>query len=516
MKNRQEAPVLLVFLFATGLTFLLYLPSLWSGFVYDAEAQILIGDYIHNPANFFEVVSFQVMGKDVLDFNRPVQLFSLMLDSLVWGKRAIGYHLTSNLLHALNAGMLALLILKLLPETTIVSGRMIAVFAALALAFHPVQVEAVAEISSREDVLATFFLLLALLAGEFFARHHGRRAVGWAVLAVLAVLLSCASKETGVIAPVLLLILFLLFHRDQIWRPWVYLIVTTSAVAGIFLFARFALEPQDSIIFTREPTWLGGSLSNTLMIQPRIWLFLFKLIFWPLGLSADYIPQNVNWITLPTALIGLLVVLTVQALLAWKSRIATFGALIFWLGLAPVSNFIPMYRPLADRFLYLPMLGMALTLAGALSLLKPHSPVYKMALALVLAGLISLSVLSVERQKVFSSSLTLWQDTVIKSPESFTANSNLAYILREGGDLQAALPRFQAALKISHYKNPAPFAGLALIYEDLGDKQKAEEALRRAITLDSRYKNPQELVTALVLTRENAESLKKIEARLKE
>ncbi|MEI6339608.1 MAG: hypothetical protein WCQ57_13655, partial [Verrucomicrobiota bacterium] len=160
------------------LTFALYLPTLKSGFVYDAEAQVLVDGYIHERANFFEVISLRVLSRDVLDFNRPVQLLSLMVDSLCWGRNPFGYHLTSNLVHALNAALLFLLILRLAEAGGIGRSGLfpwIAAAGALLFAWHPVNVEAVAEVSCREDLLATFFLLAGLLLADAFAQAGGRK-----------------------------------------------------------------------------------------------------------------------------------------------------------------------------------------------------------------------------------------------------------------------------------------------------------------------------------------------------
>src|SRR5476651_534117 len=74
-------------------TLLLYCPSLSSGFVYDAEVQILQDNYIHDAGNFCDVVTFRVMTEDVIDSTRPVHLFFLMTDALCWQFRPFGYHL---------------------------------------------------------------------------------------------------------------------------------------------------------------------------------------------------------------------------------------------------------------------------------------------------------------------------------------------------------------------------------------------------------------------------------------
>lgn len=504
-------PALLV----TLLCFLIYLPSLRSGFVYDAEAQILTDSYIHNPSHFAEVITFRVLGRDVLDFNRPLHLLSLMTDSLLWGKRPLGYHLTNNLLHALNAGMLCLLILHLLlcekPSTNAAAAS---VLAALLFALHPVNVEPVAEVSYREDLLATGFLLFSLLATIGFARHRGRKAVLWGMAAVLAIFLACASKETGAIGPLLLAACGFLFYRGQRWQRWVILIVAGAFMTSAFFFARSLLAPQNSVIFTSTPSYLGGSLASMLLIQPRLWTLLFLNILWPVFLSADYVAQNVAWITLPIAGIALSTVLALQIWLAWKSRLAAFGMLIFWLGLAPVSNFIPLFRPLADRFLYLPMVGVALIVASSLVRLLA-SPKWKVpTLAIAILSLLLLTGLNLQRQAVFASPAALWADTIAKAPFSHTAANNLGYALLETGNYKTALQSFQKAWELTGGKKADAAAGAAIAYEKLGDREQATIALKMAITLDTRYEQPPLLVQALVMPPEFADVLTQIVLRI--
>ncbi len=253
------------------LTFAFYLPSVWSGFVYDAEAQILIGDYIHDYSHFPDVLTMRVLAQDLLDGNRPVQLFSLMLDSLLWGKKPAGYHLTSNILHAANAAMVFLLLVTLVRsgkrQFSEVSGAICAFVAAILFAVHPLLVEPVAEVSSREDPLAVFFVLIALLLA--LIKSSGGIRVWTTGGCLLAVLLACGSKEAGIAAPFLILLCGLLFRGDEPLRRWLWLSAGAFVVAAGFLVARFSLQPAESEIFLHKPDYLGGSLAAILQILLR-------------------------------------------------------------------------------------------------------------------------------------------------------------------------------------------------------------------------------------------------------
>jgi len=499
-------------------TFMLYLPTLKSGFVYDAEAQILIDGYIHDRANFFEVLSLRVLSRDVLDFNRPVQLLSLMTDSLCWGRNPFGYHLTSNLIHALNAALLFMLILRLAEAGGSARSALlpwIAAAGALLFAWHPVNVEAVAEVSCREDLLATFFVLAGLLCADAFARTNGRKAFWFAAGCVFAMFLACGAKETGIAGPFLLGLYWLLYRRNQPARPWVLLLAACFAVTMGFLAARFYFQPAVSQIFLHPAGYIGGSFAKVFEIQPRLWVALLKSIFWPFGLSADYVPQNVAWLTLPVALPVLAVFLSLQFLLGWKCRMALFGAALFWLALAPVSNFLPIYRPLADRFLYLPMVGLALGLGGLLLLTSRRQEILQLLLAGLLMLLIPLAALTWQRQAVFANPLNLWLDTLAKSPFSDTAANNLGFALIAKGDYEKSLAAFQRALQLTNGKKEDALAGTAIALEKLGRTEQAEEALRQAVSLNPIYAEPQKLVKALIATPEHAALLQEITERMR-
>jgi tetratricopeptide (TPR) repeat protein/uncharacterized membrane protein len=504
--TRAPAPPLLsvplLALLVGLLTFALYLPSLSSGFVYDAEAQILIDPYIHDRSHFSDVLSFRVLAHDVLDGNRPVQLLSLMVDSLLWGKGPFGYHLTSNLLHACNAALLFLVMLRLATEAKGV--RWAAAVSVLLFAAHPLLVEPVAEVSCREDLLANFFVLAAVFLAMFFSEKTGRSSWWSGSGCLLAVWLACGSKETGVIAPVLILLYWRIFRRQDSVGKWLGLTVLAMAVAGLFFAARFALQPSDSQIFLNRPEYLGGSLEMAMKIQPRIWVFSIGSIFWPAKLSAVYGPQDVLVLSIPWTAMVLAAFLLIQAVAGWKSRIALFGAAVFWLGLAPVSNLIPIYRPVADRYLYLPLAGLAITVFGFLVWVSARK---KLLPALLVGGAclgLVLVSLAWRRQAVFANSLNLWADTFAKSPYSDTAANNLGYALLERRDYRDALKKFESAVRLAQGKKPNAWAGAALALEKLGQPSEAQAALRRAIEIDAMYANPPQLVKSLLVTPEQA------------
>jgi len=507
--------------------------------VYDAAIQILGDNYIHEPKHFIDVLTFRVMSQDVLDFNRPVHLLVLMVDALIWGRNPLGYHLTSNLIHAGCAGLLYLIVRRWLIEdgarTDVVQAAAMA--AGVVFAIHPLCTEAATEPSFREDLLAGFFMLLALwLAGRWSGAWRGNNA--WPAVGILVCTLGAiGSKEIGVATVPVLGLYWLLrrFRRDRSLmenstaselagytgasapdRKWSWLNLLTSAatVAGAFVIARFALEPVHSKIFNVKATYLGGSLAEAMNIQPRIWAFYLRHIVWPDDLCADYTGYSLRNYTLTIGWIAVGSVVAVQLLLAWFNRLMALSMAIFWLTLLPASNLMPQFRPVADRYCYVPMMGVALAVAALVALLWRARPL-RITIAVVMAlASVPLIVVCVQRQWVFSSSVALWTDTVAKNPNSVTATGNLGWAKMDAGDLPGAIDWFSRAIKMSHGKNADAYAGAALALEATGQPDKATWALGEANKITRIYRDPELLKKSLTLTGDEIERLKPIIARL--
>jgi len=516
--------VLAVVLAATAVC--LYLPTLDAEFVYDARAQVLRDDYIHDPGNLRQVLTFAVFAQDVLDNNRPVHLLSMMVDSLIWGKDPFGYHLTSILLHGACVAVVFLLALHLLQvgaarqgeagrgnSPSVLAG---AAVAGLLFAVHPVNTEAVCEVSYREDLLAALFVALGLLLAGACARVRGRRSVILAGVAAISFALAAGSKESGIVGPPLVLLYWLLLRRRNANPALKAAVIAGFILVGAVLTARFALAPAESVIFTRKPTYIGGSLAAAIKIQPRIWAFQLSLVAWPNRLCADQTSYAVRHIDLPIAL-GVLALLIVAAVLvARKNRVFALGAAFYALALLPVSNLHPIYRPIADRYLYLPMIGCAIALAAMLSRVK-LSRKSRGGLAVLCVGLAVCAVLAYAtavRQRVWHDGPSLWRDTYHRNPRSSAAANSLGFFaLQDAGQAAKAVELFKRAIELSRNTRSGSLAGLAMAYDHLGQTERADRAYRRTAELDHRYKTPAVLARSLIWREDEIRILEKIARR---
>ncbi len=458
--------------------FLAYWPSLKSDFVYDARLEILEEGFITSLSNLPDVLSLKVLGMNIVLGLRPGQLLYLMLNAAIWGKEPFGYHLSSNLLHAANVALLYVLLRRLIaPEITglarssALKVRLAIAAVTLIFALHPIAVESVAEISYSSSLLVTFFTLLALLAAMAFRPENFRTAMITGSAGVFCAFAAVTSKESGVTTALLLIVYWFLFRRKETRLPWLLFLGAAIAVTGAFLAARFLLAAPPG-----QPSmgYLGGSLPRVFLIQPRLWVFMMGKLFWPVQLSADYAPDNVYGLSIPVAMVILIVVVLLQAWLACKSRLGALGVALYWLALATVSNFVPLYRPMADRFYYLPMAGFAMQLLALLLMTLKSSRGFWMAVIPCMGALLPLALLTLIREDVFANDFSLWQDTLRVNP-SATAYSNLGNILYSRGQVDEAIVQFKKALEtdpdyaLAHYDY-----GLALIKKGQLDDAIAE------------------------------------------
>jgi protein O-mannosyl-transferase len=541
-----------------GITLLVFAPTLSAGFVYDARLQILTDPFLHDPRNWWPVLSFGVLSMDVLDFNRPVHLASLMLDAAVWGKEPFGYHLTSVAIHALNVVLVWAVLRGLSPGVRLgasinpaiqalsasegiprrkprtrhhlqpadasasgspgfrpgLPGEAALILPPLLFAVHPLVTEAVCEPTFREDLLVAFFTL----AGLLLAMGHSPQAARdpWRALGCVACsLLAIASKESGIAAPAVIGLYWLLYRRGEQGSFWSAAIGGAKLVVLLFLVARFLLEPSPSRIFEARPQYPGGSLWAALAIEPRILALYAQLILLPVKLCADYGLYSVRHLPLPVAL-AVVAALVAAAVLAIRSdrRMALAVALIV-VPLLPVCNLVPIYRAAADRYLYLPLAGVALAVGlgfdGPWLATRPW--LRERLLMAGLAAAMLLGLATTERQRVWASSLALWDDTVRKNPVAYTAASGLGEALREAGRLPEAEQAIREAIRLTDGKRGDAWATLALILDGQGRTADADAALDRAIEVDPKLADPEARVAALAMERSFADGLLKLQQR---
>jgi protein O-mannosyl-transferase len=473
-------------------------------FTYD-EGLVIVGAQRFLQSGAFSVLFSKSYFAHSLEGTwRPVCTFTYMLDAAVSMAPAI-FKADSLLWHILAAWLLMALVRRLLPP----ERRRWALLAGLFFVLHPVTTETVDNASFREDSLVTVFTLATLILAL-----DGRRA-----LALLCFGLGLLSKESAVMAPALLAILRLAGFPGDGRRPneprlpaagrarivWtIRELVPFGVVTVAYLALRFG-PMQTPVAYARYP---GGSFGATLVGLPAIWAHDLRLVVWPWPLCAEYTGYfrfgRQPWGPVALASLFVLGYLALIGLAIRRgARAVAFGLGWFLLTLLPVSNLMPIPIPAAERFLYLPLCGVALARAAGFGALAELGWAQARAAAAVVAtGLVVFIGLTNLRHRDWRDDHTLWLATVAVNPRSCGAQSAVGGgLLSRGlatGDaaaLREAIRREQLALSLcpdesEPYRAAFTYTRLGAAHALLDDRPEARVALERAIALSPRLPLP--------------------------
>ncbi len=406
----------------------------------------------------------------------PLSFISHMIDVELFGLAPWGHHLTSLLIHVLNALLLAAVLTRL-------TGREWPSLAVAALfAVHPLRVESVAWVAERKDVLCAFFGLLALWLYARWARN-GRR---WRLaLLYVAFAASLASKPMLVTLPFLALLLdFWPLGRLHSLRDAVRL-----AIEKIPMFLIAGLGVVMAVIAQRE----AGTMAAVAVVPPglrlanaavAVWRYVGKL-FWPLGLSPLY--HLVAWpAAVVAAAVAGLVVVTVLVLTQLRARpYLTVGWLWFLGTLLPVIGLVQIGRQsMADRYTYLPTIGLLIALVwGVAELLEHLAPQTRRAVGIAALGaaLVALTTLTVHQAALWRDSVTLFGHAVAVEPGNSDCWRLLGAGLLQRSGPAAALPALRRAVELAP-RDPVGRFALGAALESAGQPATAaaeyEEATR--------------------------------------
>jgi len=354
---------------------------------------------------------------------RPVRTLDFAVDLAWFGASPVGFHLRSILYHVIGA----LFVLLLLRQWG--AGEPAATLGALVFALHPVQVEAVAWITSRGDLLCLVFFLLALLL-------HGRGTKRAFAGAVLALILALFSKEAAVMFPVAAFLADFFFRDERRlrttlrrWPRYAVYGLVASAYSALWLHLHHAHAGE----VWHLPEWWGGSFAGTLLTMSRGFVYYARLLLLPVDMANDYYLLPVSSpdpLTIGCAVI-VVVVLVVAIVRAFgKGGVLSFAVLWFFVTMFPTSNLPgPIGIPTAERFLYLPMAGLALPAGLLLARVWRISFPGRFA---VIALLACLGAVSAGRSLVWTTEDVLWEETV-RRVDSPRALERKAHALRESG-----------------------------------------------------------------------------------
>lgn len=407
----------------------------------------------------------------------PMVFTSFLIERSLFGLNPHAFHATNVLLHALNSALAFYLGLRL------TKNRFAAFVLGLLFAVHPVHVESVAWITERKDVLSAAFFFGAFLLYLRFSETDKARPYFWS-LALFA--LGLLSKTMVATLPLWLLIVDWMESRrsakQALYEKIPYFALSAGALAITWFSEHGGWAPETSRLEGVYSPWSAFAAPA----------FYLQKTLLPFDLSICYPPLHTN-LALLAARIAVSVLLFAVAvwLLHRRSQTGMF-LMFFFAGILPVLGILPfryvlVASPVADHFLYLPILGFLGVIALAAAWLAGSSLLRRSAVLLVcLVAAAGLGYASWMRCGVFANSGTLFADALLKDSTSASASvshMNLGIYLLERNNLLEAEPYLQEVVKRVPYSGrPRYLMGTLRLKQGRASEAVAyyREALERA------------------------------------
>jgi len=450
--------------------FLCCLPAVDAPFTYDEHAGIEDNRVVHPGARLGEALAYRYSP----DQARPLFFASLLLDADLWGTQPRGFRVISFLLH-LACGVLLYILLKRPP------GAAPAALAGAALfLLHPLQSESVLYIWGRSEVLSTLFglaaVLLVLRAGErqgpgpkwgFYARWAG---------ALGCMALGLASKEEAIAFPAILFLWWTLAEGKPAGAGLKRAGVLAAPVVLFLMLRAAVLGDVGRQVYVR-------SVLDNILGQGVVTLRMLRLLFVPIGQSVDHpaeVPGPVaGWLAIGAcaAIVFGAVFLAVSAgrrrqesravsKIAAGVLIAAVSSILYWL--------VPLPDLMCERRLYVPLVGAALSLSGALAGARRRAYVVAAALVVLLAPAMAL------RARVWADPVRLWGEAARLAPRKARPLINLGVVAAEKGDRERALDLFSRAIVLEPQNAEALF-NRGKLHLDAGAYNQAIEDLQISV-----------------------------------
>ena len=440
---------------------------------------------------------------------RPVLMFTYWVNTQIAPQDTYSFHIFNVLFHCITSVLIFLIVRRLLAAANDLPGQtrdLLAAFAGLLFLLHPAQTESVAYIAGRSESLSALFAAAAYAVFLYRPQldrpetpdRPGTPSPWIAACAVLA-LFACAvfSKEQAIVLPALFLL------TDLWWNPgrgiqtvksnWrIYVPIAAIGLVALFLFRRLIMSVGTGSTYSgatagfgiKDLPWYRYLFTEFRALFVYIGTFLF-----PASLNLDWDFPISRTIFDRGAIFGLVVLVALAAALwHWRRRypLAGFGFFLFLLLLAPTSSILPIKDPVAERRMYLPMLGLLLILVDLLrvDLLRVLKMDRKTLAAGCLAVVLVAAAVTHARAEVWSSPVSLWEDTVRKSPGKARDHLQLASAYYDQGRFDLAVAEYPKAAQLE----PPEYSALlnwALAYDGLNQPDNAIAKLREAASLDA-------------------------------
>jgi tetratricopeptide (TPR) repeat protein len=437
----------------------------------------------------------------------PLTWLSFMLDFELYELHAGGYHLTNLLFHLAST----LLLFVILKQTT--GGRWQSAFVAALFALHPLHVESVAWVTERKDVLSTFFWMITMWAYFHYALRPG---IVPYMLAFFAFALGLMAKPMLVSLPfVLLLFDYWPLGRIRLGQP-LHAGATTKratnlnskahshtfgliwekipffALAAICSAITLLAEQSDNAVKSLKALPISIRLGNSLIAYVS---YIGKMIY-PKNLAPFYPYVVSNLSLLAAAGAGLLLLLTTIFVLRAGRAYPFMPVGWFWyLGtLLPVIGLVQVGgQAMADRFTYVPLIGLFIMIAWGGPVLMTKLPIRRVVLPIAASAIVVIIMICSSLQvRYWKNSISLFRHALNVTSNNLVAFDRLGSAFAAQGEFDKAIENYNQALSI-HPSYGLAHYGLSVALARIGKLQEALDHYSTALQINPRFSEPRSL-----------------------
>ncbi len=422
-----------------------------------------------------------------LEYWNPLTWLFIMLDWQLFGTNASGHHLVSLFLHI---GAVLFLFLFLNKAT---KGLWSSAFAAAIFALHPLRVESVAWASELKDVLSMFFGMAMLYAYAYYVENHR---ISKYLICLILFALSVMAKPMMVTLPFLLLLLDywplerwkkstaapiekrFKFASRLVWEKAPFFLLTITSSMTTFFYA----QNKGTAVPSAETLSFSTRAANAIIS----YVVYLKKTIWPVDLAIFY-PYEFSPALWKIFISGLILLAITTIVIYYMKKLPFFFVGWFWyLGtLIPVIGLIQVgTQAMADRYTYLPSIGISIMLAWGIPLLFWRINIREK--ILFLAAIAVLCVLSVSTWMqcgYWENSITLFGHALRVTKDNYIAHSNYGLSLFTEGKVEEAIKHYDKAIALGQSHAAEFYTNRGIAYDHLGQHQRSLEDYNEAIRL---------------------------------
>ncbi len=457
----QPVQILLIILISLGI----YYPAIFAEPL-STDDHLLITRLINTQDIHFKALFFP---DHPGVYFRPFLYLTFLIDGKLWGGLESFMHLENIIIHTASAVTIFFIALASINFFKIKTTYYFPFFVSLVFALHPINTESVNWISGRTDLLAGLFVFLSLLI--LFTKKNR---LFWIIFSASLYLLGLLSKEVAIGVLIIVFLLSFLRGNDNIYYTEtnrlfiIFVFLLTTLVYAVMRTDFSFLHDMESKLVTSNATGQPQTVYFALKGILKATGFYMKKLFVPVPLNLAIISISTH-VYLPLGIVVAAMALLFSILIIFNIRLNNHTrflifwylfAVIFFMPAVPLAATKMTWTPIAERYIYLSSLASAMILTFIVDrTVRERNFVVIMTIILLICSLITY-----KRTIIWQKNITLWADTVKKSPDFAPARNDYAIALWRAGKLKEAKEQFVIAKNLAKIKNSAiPEINLALL-----------------------------------------------------